>query len=90
MTTRPGSTLFTTSCTSTVPLVPLPDGDLKGEGTAPAPGRAVVVAAVVAGWSTATVTPTAAPAATTATARNASGRVARRGLRDDPELPSLA
>jgi hypothetical protein len=61
MTTRPGSTLLTTSCTSTVPVVPPLDGDVAGGGTALAPGRDVVVV-LAAGWSTARVTPTPAPA----------------------------
>ncbi len=70
MTTRPGSTLFTTCC-SALPVPPTAAGLAAGLGTALLPGSAVTALAFAgaAGRSSPSVTPVAAPAARTATAR---------------------
>ena len=70
MTTRPGSTLFTTCC-SALPVPPPAAGLAAGAGTALLPGSAAAALALAgeAGRSSPSVTPVAAPAVRTATAR---------------------
>src|ERR1700685_3158940 len=81
-TTSPGSTLFTTCC-SALPVPPPTAGLAAGAGTALLAGSAAAALALAgaAGRRSPSVTPVAAPAARTATARC----VIRARRRDGPD-----
>src|SRR5579863_8349353 len=87
MTARPGSTLFTTCCSLPPAAVP-PGAEAGGEGTAAAPGSDAPLLA--AGWFTSRVTPTAAAAARTATARWVSTLTPGRRPVRPPRVPEPA